>query len=222
MRSRYFSCVARNCLVVLSAIMLVAGCRSVGQPMALSKSSGALDLSRKSIVIFTVRTTNIYKPDHQPNLERVAILPANCRKPVTFQVDKPSSRSAKFCDYMVSVEIEPGVHALKTVAGTALGMSLLLSQNSFEFQVDGRFEALTNAVTYIGHVDMKNRERKRGEPRSGPINPILPQSVAGFLGGTFDVSVSDLQETDIPLFVRTYPCLREAMIGTAIMSLPVK
>jgi len=66
-------------------------------------------------------------------------------------------------------------------------------------------------------VDMVNRKRNEGEPRSGSVIPFIDQAVAGYSGGTFDITVTDKSATDIPLFIQTYPCLRGLQIGTAVM-----
>jgi len=197
----------------LALSIMMSGCASVSQ-MALKKDSGPLDLSKKSIAVFTLRTSNQYKPAFQPNVRQVEITAGSTGKEQGFRVGRAHAKSRDFYEYLVSVDLEPGVHTLRRVWGTSMNLMIIAS---FSFPVDETFEVPPNAVIYIGHMDMTNRKREEGEPRSGSLVPLVDQALAGFSGGTFDVTVSDRSATDIPLFVQTYPCLRDVQIAKTLM-----
>lgn len=193
------------------AVLVLAGCASQ-KPMTLETKKGAA--AGKSVGIFTLRTENSWKPAFEPQVRQIKIMPAS-GKAQAFVVAKPHKKQSKgFLEYLVSIDMDPGAYTLDEVNGVATGF---LISGHFEFPVNGRFE-LGNGVTYLGHVSMANRERREGEPRSGGVLPLIDQSVVGFAGGTFDVTISDQSQTDIPDFLRTYPKLQGVNIGKAIMT----
>jgi len=209
-------------------------------PMAMKTTSATIDLSTKSIVVFTLTAKNQYKPSYQPRVNSVEIVSVGTGvarrfavRPIEF--DRLSSSSSlresrslmgeaaksgsigstdKIYQHMISVDVEPGAYTLRDVVGLAAA-NLIAAR--FEFPVDAKFTVPPRSVTYVGHVDMVNRERKGDEPPSGSRFPLIDQAVAGFAGGTMDVTVSDKSEVDIPLFIKTYPCLKDIQIGKAIM-----
>ena len=199
-------------IAILIVMIFLSGCKN---PMALNKKLRSVDLSKNSIALFTLRTSNEFKPSFTPNVDWFEIINASSKKyRKFFKVDKAHAKSSKFNEYLVSVDVEPGKRTLGRVVG---GNNVILVMASFAFAVNGTFEIPPKSVTYIGHIDMNNRERKKGEPRSGPIAPLLDQAVAGYSGGTFDVTISDRSASDIPLFTQTYPCLKDIQIGKALM-----
>jgi len=197
-------------IVLLALSLLGTGCMS---PMALNHQGASLDLSTKSIAVFTLSTSNAYRPFYNPNVQCVRILSGNSedRK---FRVEQTCRSESGSYDYLVSVDVQPGAHTLKNVMGNSFGPLVMAT---FDFPVEGTFQVPANSVTYVGHVEMVNRERQSGETRSGSIFPLVDQAVAGYSGGTFDVTLSDRSKTDIPLFTQNYPCLQGVQISTAVM-----
>ena len=198
-------------IAILILMVFAPGCMN---PMALNKKADTVDLSQKSIALFTLRASNEYKPGFKPNASWILIKTVSSGKSLKFGLDKPHANTGKFNEYLVSVEVESGKHTLKRVGGVS---NRVLIIGTFSFGFNETFEIPLNSVTYVGHVNMNNRERKKGETRSGSIFPLIDQAVAGYSGGTFDVTISDRSATDIALFTQTYPCLKDIQIGKALM-----
>lgn len=196
-----------SCFLALASIFGITGCAS---PMALTAQKDGVDLSSKSIAIFTLRTTNAYKPAYHPNVKRVKIDNSGA-----FKTDAAISGGRQAGEYLISVDAEPGQHTLNDVIGSS---SSGLIFGSFAFPVDAGFNLQANSITYIGHVDMTNRKRKDGEPRSGSVIPLIDQAVSGYSGGTFDIVISDRYDTDIQLFVNAYPIIQGKPIHRSVMT----
>jgi len=213
MNARYISSLNVGTGMVLLALCFGAvGCAS---PMALKAGTRVVDTSSKSIAVFTLRTQNAFKPSYRPNVKVVEIVNETTSAGRTYRADPAYIQDDDACEYLISVNVTPGTHSVGRVMGQSIKFPLVAAR--FAFPVNGQFEVLENSVTYIGHVNMVNRERQDGEARSGSVIPLVDQAVAGYSGGTFDITVSDRSVTDIPLFIQTYPCLDGIEITPAVM-----
>ncbi|MHC4647357.1 MAG: hypothetical protein ACYTBJ_17840 [Planctomycetota bacterium] len=183
--------------------------------MALEAQSGDLQLASKAVGLFTLRTSNQYKPSHEPDVKWIEVTPQGTGKPVTFNVGKPNSQEKNhFFEYLISVDIPPGICTLGNVAGNSPGF---LTIGSFRFPIGASFLLPPKTVAYLGHLNMVNRKRNEGERRSGSMFPLLDQAASGYSDGTFDTSISDRSAIDIPLFKQTYPELEKYIIMKSIM-----
>lgn len=210
---RFLKNVIWNVVLVLFAAFCFSGC-AYGTRMALNANKGSLANLSKPIGILTLRTENAYKPTYEPEVNRIKFVSSSSHREKTFEPNKPYKQAKnEYLEYLVSVDLEPGDYLLGHVLGRGEGF---LVAGHFNFPVNARLN-LTSGITYLGHVTMTNRERKEGEERSGGVFPLIDQSVCGFSGGTFDVTVTDRGETDIPDFVRAYPALKDVTITKAIM-----
>jgi hypothetical protein len=199
-----------NVALVLFTVFSFSGCAN---GMALAKKQDCANLA-KPIGIFTLRTENAYKPSYQPDVNIVKFKSTASQQKATFKVGNPAREEKnQYFEYLVSVDLEPGEYLFTYVSGIGGAFPI---RGSFEFPINASF-SLTNGITYLGHVLMINRKRKEGETRSGPVVPLLDQSESGFAGGTFDITVSDQSETDLPDFIRAYPALRDLNITKAIL-----
>lgn len=202
------------CVVCIFSITSFCGCTSVN-PMALETKSGALQLTSKSAGLFTLRTSNQYKPGYQPSVNFIEVIPQGNGKAVTFRVSKPHRHEKnQFFEYLISVDLPPGTYKVGYVAGQS---NKFLIYGSFRFSIEASFELPPNAVVYLGHVNMVNRKGNKGEKKSGSIFPLIDQAASGYSGGTFDISISDRSDTDILLFEKTYPQLGKYIIMKSIM-----
>jgi hypothetical protein len=194
--------------------LLFGGCIS-SRPMALEGQKEKLEVGGRSIGLFSLRVTNQYKPTHQAKAFSFQVWPVGSKEMIEFRLDV-SYRKAKdqFYEYLASVDLAPGTYTIGNVDGAEYE---LLMNYKFSFPMDTTFTLTPNAVVYLGHVLMVNRERKGDEPRSGPVVPLVEQSASGYAGGTMDVTVLDRSGEDIPAFVETYPCLQGCAIQKAIM-----
>ena len=210
-------CSRRARLPGLAALLVIAGflagCSST-KPMAL-KDYKAGKAPANPIGLFSLRMENAYKPSFQPKVKTVEIIPTADKKAKVFEVDAPYREGEKqFFEYLVSVDLPPGEYQLGNIFG---GRGNILVSGWFKFPVEASFTLPANGVSYLGHVTMVNRERKEGEKRSGGTTPLIDQSVTGFSGGTFDITVADRSEEDIPAFKQAYPAINGAEIQKVIM-----
>ena len=204
----------RKVMATILIGIILTGCAGI-RPMALSSFKGESELNDTSIGLFTLRTTNEYKPSFQPAVKWVEIVPSDSGEGQKFKVEKPYRKVKKqFYEYLISINLKPGTYYVGMVMGRS---NNIIISASFQFPVSARFDMPQRSVVYLGHVDMKNRERKEGEPRSGSVIPLVDQSVAGYSGGTFDVVITDRRDDDIPVFLQEYPFLKKVSIESKIM-----
>jgi len=199
-----------NLMLLLFAVFSFCGCAN---GMALAKKQ-CLANPAKPIGIFTLRTENTYKPSYQPEVKRVIFRSDPSGGNTTFAAGKPYREGKnEYLEYLISVDLPSAGYSIERIEGVASGF---LISGHFEFPIKARF-TLDNGVTYLGHVKMINRKRNEGEERAGMVIPMIDQSVCGFSGGTFDITVTDRSEADILDFVRAYPALKDVNITKAIM-----
>lgn len=140
------------------------------------------------------------------------------KPPVQFiGVDKPLSRESaggrQVEEHTLSLALPPGKYRLRcvqtTVAKTAWGCA----------PVFANFEIHADTVRYLGHIDILRRERKSDmELRAGSLIPLFDQWYAGYSTGTFDVSIRDGSDVDLPRFRARYPFLSgEATVTNAVL-----
>ncbi len=206
-KSRAVTCVS---LLTIWAVVF-SGCAS---KMALDKKSGVAPGEDKPIGIFTLSTENQYKPSFKPRVEFMRFVSDGTGKSTKFEAGKPREEPGRVFNYLISIDLEPGGYLFKDLWGEA-GDPFM--QATFKFPVKKRFTFPGQGVVYLGHVEMINRKRNKGEERSGSVIPLVDQWVSGFGGGTFDISVTDRGDEDIQAFIRKYPSLNGIAIGKAIM-----
>jgi hypothetical protein len=208
---RFLNRVICNLVLLIFAAFTFGGCAT---HMTLDANKGSLAKVTKPIGIFTLRTENVYKPSYQPEAKKITFVSSSSQAKTTFDLSKPYKQGKKeYLEYLVSVDLEPGNYSVGNVEGG--GSGFLISGN-FNFPVKAHFD-LASGIAYLGHITMTNRERKEGEERSGSVFPLIDQSVCGFSGGTFDITVTDRGETDVPDFVQAYPALKDVNVTKTIM-----
>ena len=223
------------CLVGSSLVVALSGCGGRHRMALEKKHSGQLTLEKKSIALLTLKVTNQFKPRFHPYVESIQCRrqggratrfgPLRVRDMTPSEAmdywanrsleSAPGKRPVMLHEYLVSLDLEPGTYTLGKVEG--MSTFPLLVDAKFSFSVDTQFDIPPQSIVYLGHVEMINRKRKKGERRSGPITPLIDQAVAGYSNGTFEVSVTDRSDVDIPVFIRRYPVLTRDSIQTAIM-----
>jgi hypothetical protein len=77
------------------------------------------------------------------------------------------------------------------------------------------FNAQSGSITYLGRVSATLHSRKSGEFRAGPLLPLIDQSVAGMSNSTWDVTIENRADIDVPLYQKTFKALTSASIATA-------
>ena len=197
------------------AALLLTGC--AGKPMALNQDMTELDTSAKSIVLFTLKTSNQLNPNYQPNAKTVGL---NRNKEtgvsrLNFAIGESYAKvESQYYEYLVSISLVPGSYELYNIHGTST--SFLIKATFFKlFEIAMEIEP--DSIVYIGHIDMVNRKKVPGEPASGMFIPIIDQSTAGYSTGTFDVTISDRYEEDVVVFVKKFPMLDGREIKKAML-----
>ena len=216
--------------VFLLIVTLALGCVSTNRirPMALNASTDYSSLGTNSIALFTIKSSNVYRERFQPRVRLVNIKKSTGTNVLSFAVDASDAKSftrnfksillpsEKSYEYLVSVNVPPGEYLIENMTGISFGMSGLQTyQQAFDAPINAQFTVPANAVTYIGHLDVINRERKKGEP--GKNLGFLERDDGGFIQGVFEATISDMSESDLPLFIQNYPSLQNIQIRTVIM-----
>jgi hypothetical protein len=180
------------CLIGIAGIALFSGCEGM-RPMALENKSSPLQPAMRPVGLFTLKTSNTYKPGFQPNVSSIEIISEQGKKEKTYFTVKKPIRQEKdtFNEYLVSVDLPPGKYTIGQVSGLS---TAILIRGHFEFSIGAKFE-----------------------PRSGAVVPLVDQSVTGYGNSTFDISITDQSGKDIPLFEQAYPELKKYMVTLNLM-----
>jgi hypothetical protein len=196
--------------------IFVSGCATI-KPMALDNIK-AIELDQRSVALMTVKTSNQYRPNYQPNVCSIFIWTTGKegKEKYTFSVEKPyNSVENQFNEYLISIDLPPGKYKLREIFGTS-GIFPFRGMFSIPIYVD--FELKPNKVIYLGRIEAVVRERKNdSEMRAGPVIPLVDQAVTGFSGGTFDVRIFDNYDEDIVIFKQKYPVLNNYAVEKAIL-----
>jgi hypothetical protein len=209
-----------------ASVVFFSGCQ---QGMALDAGPKSMKLKQDSIGIFTLRTSNQFVESYQPKVTLVGVKSESEKPEVSyFKVERPYSKKKNDSfDYIISVRLPAGSYRLDGRVGSSLAYKpagvqgvggLWPVQGWFRFPIEAGFELPPDSIVYLGHVEMVNRKAKEGEPRSGGILPLIDQAASGFPKSTFDVTIADRSETDIPLIKKTYPFLEKRTITKTIMN----
>ncbi|HKI62593.1 MAG TPA: hypothetical protein VKA31_09895 [Mariprofundaceae bacterium] len=209
----------KRCALIFSAaaILLLSGCATVHE-MALKKGDQSLALKGKGMVLMSMEISNHYKPDYQPQI-------------IVAQVEKPNAKEKKDRDnfktdmdgtvassngsrYLLRMELNPGHYIIR---GAMCRYQSLFIMATCQMPVHGEIEVKANEISYLGRAEGVLRERHGDEFRAGPVIPLIDQGVAGFSGGTFDVSISDQQQEDLEAYRQLFPALRNQRIEVSIL-----
>jgi hypothetical protein len=202
------------CLLSFSGSMFL-GCGGP-RPMALGPKAPPLQLAAKPVGLFTLRTSNQYKPEYLPNVGIIEIKSLATGEKIMFGAGIPFKQEKNsFNEYLVSVDLPPGKYTIGNIAGNSTGFMIIAN---FGFPIEANFELTADTVMYLGHINMTNRKRNENEPRSGSIFPLVDQGVSGFGDGTFDVTIEDESGTDLQYFEQTYPVLKGLLVAKNIMT----
>lgn len=201
-------------MIVIAAIF-VSGCATTpSAPMALSNIVNGIEAQSQPIVLFTLKTTNEYKPKTEPDAKIVFVenTESELKDNVTgFRLDKPyKSTENGSNEYLVSMHLSPGKHIIKQIRGYKMGG---FEYYFFYYNPDYELNIKPDTIAYLGHVDMVNKKRTSDDQcASGPLTPLIDQAIAGFSKGYFDVTVFDRYEEDLAIFRDKYPVLNDRKV----------
>jgi hypothetical protein len=214
-------------LFLLCIVLVVSGCAA--HHMALTKGQSDVDLTKKSIALLSVKTSNQLAPTFQFNLFSAIICPQSetCSnpRPYLYKANSPyNSEKDRFNEYLLSFELEPGTYYIRSV-GTIYDS--YLSEAGGYVPLDLKIDIRSNTISYLGHIDVILRERKTDTEKIAGrelvnISPMVRielknKSRVGFSTGTFDVIVEDKFDEDMKLFISEYPALQKVKVEKSIL-----
>jgi ketosteroid isomerase-like protein len=199
----------------------MSGC--AGHKMALTKGKSDIDLTEKSIALFSVRISNQYKAGRQLALQSVIICPQsepNCKRDLPSNPGSPYKPYKKekdyFNEYLVSYELESGTYNIDGLYTTYRIPTLTFGIGFARLNL--KTEIKPNSVSYLGHLDITLREKTSSSDISaGGSIPYIDQYIAGFSSGTFDVVVEDKFDEDMKSFISEYPALQKVKVEKSIL-----
>lgn len=193
----------------ISALVVLTGCATAG----LDKKATTLDLSKESIAVFTANMTNTFKPTYRlGNLTAIAVKQGTTTPTLMGSGELETASE----DILVSIKLAPGVYSLTQLNGMTSGS---LFNGAMTYSVNGEFEIPAQAVVYLGHLKLVNKERVNVDDQaSGGVIPLVNQAVSGFANGVLDINLIDRFERDNALFKDAYPALK----NTSIVRSPIK
>ncbi|MEN6321291.1 MAG: hypothetical protein ABFD82_21425 [Syntrophaceae bacterium] len=213
-------------LLIFCLAFLMSGCAA--HHMALTQGQSDIDLTKKSIALLSVKTSNQLAPTFQFNLFSAIICPQSetCSNPRPYlhKANSPyKSEKDRFNEYLLSFELEPGIYSIHSV-GTIYDS--VLSEAGGYVPLNLKMDIRSNTISYLGHIDIILRERKTDtEKRAGrEIMNIIPLRIelkdtsrTGFSTGTFDVIVEDKFDEDMKSFISEYPVLQKIKVERNIL-----
>lgn len=211
--SLVFARAIASTLLILT--FFVSGC---AQKKILDDNQGLIDLSEKSVALFSVKISNQKDPNNQLGLRGTMICPEKetcITRPYYHEAGDPyKSEKNKYNEYLLSFDLKPGTHniyELLTIASWALGTGVNVPIN---------LEAVIkpNSVIYLGHMDVVVREKQNENEESAATFPLLGAAILGFASGTFDIIVEDRYDKDIMIYASKYPALQNVKVEKSILS----
>jgi len=195
----------------------VSGC---AYDRGITKDQEKIDLSKKSLALFSVKFSNRFKPAHLPVVRwgHFDAVSKGARDAEIFQIGDPyKSEKDSYNEHYVSIFLRAGTYNFRDVWGYYDAFKMGgVARVTIPLNVTVEIEP--NSVIYLGHIDATIRERKDGERRAGPMLPLIPQQASGFYASTVDVRVSDQFTEDLEIFRDQYPLLREFSVKKSILA----
>lgn len=193
-------------MIIVICVLFINGC-AAPKRMALWEweKVNQIDLSKESIALFTLKTSNIYKPNCQPFANFVFIKNnGNDGKEERYAVGSPVKEVEKeFNQFLISIQLPAGEYELNKIEGSAM---IPGNCGNFIIPINSNFAIKPNSMIYLGRIEAVNRKRENdNELRAGPMFPIINQATAGYYTGTFDIKLYNNFEEDVSLFIEKYP-----------------
>jgi hypothetical protein len=217
----------RFLFLILCSAILMSGCAA--HYMALSKGQSQVDLTKKSIALLSVRTSNQLAPTFQFNLIGAIICPQSetCSNPRPYLYKAGGaykSEKDRFNEYLLSFELEPGTYDIHSVG---VVYDSYFSEAGGYVPLDFKIDIRSNTISYLGHIDVLLRERKTDTEKVAgrELVNIIPMvrielkntSRVGFATGTYDISVEDKYDEDMKSFISEYPALQNIKVEKNIL-----
>jgi hypothetical protein len=195
----------------------LAGCATVNH-MAFDKNTSSVDVSKKSVVLVALEVKRTDDSRFQPvpfvvKLEKPGAQSKQDRD--NFKLDKDqdvfTSEDGRSL-YLTRMALEPGQYRLMVVDGLARAFPF---NGFFEIPLLVDFTVAPGSIAYLGRISATLRSRNSGEFRAGPLLPLIDQSVAGMSTSTWDITIENRADIDLPLYQKTFKALTSASIATS-------
>jgi hypothetical protein len=197
----------------VALLAAAAGCWTVPKQAVLATDT-SIDLSRKSVVLFSIHVEHGLKPWPPPVPHGIFIdrqyfpIRRDAREP--FGPFTPES--------LVRIAIEPGPHTLRSISGHGCGDLGGWGIGTFSVPLAIDIDLPPAAIVYLGRIDAHTRERRGGEFTAGPNQWLNGQGICGWLDTTWEVEVLDAYETDLERFRAAFPALRGVPVVRRVMT----
>ena len=203
----------------ISAALLccsLGGCATTTvNQMAFDEGARSVDTARKSVVLLTIDVFRPEKSVFEPvpslvNVERPSAQSKQDRQNFVLDKDKDSVKDeGGHTLFLVRMALEPGPYQLSAVTGFAAAFPI---SGTFEVPLLADFNVQPRTIVYVGRVTATLRSRESGEFRAGPVIPLIDQSVSGMSRSTWDVTINDRSDKDVPLLRQKFKALESASI----------
>jgi hypothetical protein len=196
-------------LLVVCIAFLMIGCAN---KMALTKGQDNIDLSKKSLALFTLKVSNQVQPGYQPNkllfdIDGTYWIEADLEPP-------HKSQENSFSEYLLSFDLTPGINKFNKIK--VFYRSFLVGGGAV-IPLDFNVDIKPNSVRYLGHIDAVMRAKKNdNEESTGSPFPLIDQAVTGYHSGTWDIFVEDKFDEDMKWFISEYPGLQKVKVENSI------
>jgi hypothetical protein len=183
--------------------------------MALRKGQDNINLSNKSLALFTVKVANQYKPGYQPNKLLVFIEGANSGAYKVIMESPPHiSEKDSFNEYLLSFDLKPGISKFYKI-WFIYADTFVVGRANIPFDLEADIKQ--NSIQYLGHIDTIIREKKNDNEKSaGPLLPLIDQATTGFSSATYDIVIEDKFDDDMKKFFSEYPGLQKVKIDKTV------
>ena len=223
--------------IIFCIVFFLGGCASKMhvQEMALSPGDDALALKGNHILLLSLKTDNRFKPEWPPEVVALEIMNDSTQEKIEIAVQSMSKMSlfkkalhdtftlnkgTSSWEGLISFHLPPGDYHLIAVRGMCTrGAGIAAAIASFNFPFDIPFQVDHEQFVYLGRIEMINRERVSDDeiPSGDTTASRIPQMQSGFGTGTFDVTIKDNFDKDIPRFKEKYPVLNGQEITKKIL-----
>lgn len=198
----------------------LGGCATVNH-MAFDKDASSVDVSKKAVVLVAIEVKRLDDSRFQPVPFVVNVEKPNAQSKQDRQNFKVNKDQDVFVSedgrtlFLTRMALEPGQYRLMAVTGFARAFPI---NALFQVPLVTDFNVQPGSITYLGRVSATLRSRKSGEFRAGPLLPLIDQSVAGMSTSTWDVTIVNRADIDVPLYQKTFKALTSASIASAPLS----
>ncbi len=208
---------ALRAALVLIAVGVIAGC-ATPTDMGPRRADTALDVSKTSVLLMSVKLAHPVRPSATPNPIVVNVETPDAQSKeqrLNFRFDKDARFEAGGeVEYLVRMPLPAGQYVIRGVTGTG-GFFPFPGFFFMPLHVDVSVEG--GQIVYLGRVSANTRERQGEEFRAGPLLPLIDQAATGWSGATWEVTIIDDFDRDIERFRTLFPSLQKANVDKRVM-----